>query len=448
VDVYYIEVEKGHDTFMVSKKITRTYYILEGGGYFTIDARKYEVSPGMLVEVPPGVEFSYSGNMKILAFSKPRWFAGGDAFTKWNPDVIQGCSCPPEDGRSWVRRLVRLEVFGKSPVNAYLRFSQRLWNKLPEAVTVLGPIRVYGESLHKLARIKGIRAQAFSTYFLRNRPQLELIQRLAERAVDHTLKVAVLGCSTGAEAYSVAWRIRSARPDLNLALHAVDISKQAVEVAKLGQYSVLDSQLTDTKISERMTPTEVEELFDREGDLLTIKPCIKKGITWGVGDVVDSKLVEEIGPYDIVIANNFLCHMNDAVAERSLRNIAGLVAPNGYLVVTGVNLDVRTAVAKDLGWVPLQELLEEIHNGDLCMRSCWPCHYGGLEPLNKRKHDWRLRYAGAFQVPSFREVTKNFGEATAVGNGTHCDAVEFEVAMPHSVADPGGRESASFSRGR
>ena len=35
LDVYYIEVEKGHDVFMISKKITRTYYVLSGSGYFT-----------------------------------------------------------------------------------------------------------------------------------------------------------------------------------------------------------------------------------------------------------------------------------------------------------------------------------------------------------------------------------------------------------------------------
>jgi hypothetical protein len=36
VEIYYVEVEKGHDTFMTSKKITRIYYILSGSGYFTI----------------------------------------------------------------------------------------------------------------------------------------------------------------------------------------------------------------------------------------------------------------------------------------------------------------------------------------------------------------------------------------------------------------------------
>ena len=62
---------------------------------------------------------------------------------------------------------------------------------------------------------------------------LELIRRLVERSTKtDTLRVAVLGCSTGAETYSVAWRIRSARPDLKFILHAVDISQQAVKIVK------------------------------------------------------------------------------------------------------------------------------------------------------------------------------------------------------------------------
>ena len=39
LEIYYIEVETGHDTFMISKKITRTYYVLSGSGYFTIADR-------------------------------------------------------------------------------------------------------------------------------------------------------------------------------------------------------------------------------------------------------------------------------------------------------------------------------------------------------------------------------------------------------------------------
>jgi chemotaxis methyl-accepting protein methylase/mannose-6-phosphate isomerase-like protein (cupin superfamily) len=398
-EIYYIEVERGHDTFMISNKITRTYYILSGSGYFTIADRRYDVSPGMVVEVPPKVEYSYSGKMKLIALSKPRWFSGNDTHTKWNPDVVQGDFRSASDGGSWLTRLVRLRIFGKSPINAYLRFNRRLWNNLPPSFTALGPVRSYGNFLQKLVQIQSVRGQLCHTFFLRNRPALELIRRLAERRPKaDTLRVAVLGCSAGAEAYSVAWRIRSARPDLKLILRAVDISQRAVEVARGGVYSPAASQITGTNLFDDMSEAEIGELFDRDGEVMTVKSWIREGIEWRVGDVGGSEIFDALGPQDLVVANNFLCHMDAVAAEACLRNIAHLVSPHGYLFVSGIDLEIRTRVAADLGWHPVQELLEEIHDGDPRMRTNWPWNYSALEPLNKRRHDWRRRYAAAFQV--------------------------------------------------
>ena len=61
---------------------------------------------------------------------------------------------------------------------------------------------------------------------------------------------------------------------------------------------------------------------------------------------------------------------------------------------------IWSKVASDSGWKPLEELLVEIHEGDPCMTALWPCHYGGVEPLNKRSRDWRTRYAAVFQLAS------------------------------------------------
>jgi SAM-dependent methyltransferase len=402
LDVYYIESEKGHDTFIFSRKITRTYYVLSGSGYFTIDGRRYDVSPGILVEVPPKVEYSYSGKMTLIGFARPRWFNGNDTHTKWNPDVTcrQDSSCLP--GReSLLTRLVRFTIAGKSPVGAFQRVNRRVWCCLPPSITCLGPVRSYGDFVHALARIRSARAQAFSTSFLRNRPELELIRRLLQKkSSGESLRVAVLGCSMGPEAYSIAWRIRSARPDLKLILGAVDISPGAVEFAKRGVYSLTNSEPTNSAIFERMTAEEKEEFFDINGQSASVKPWIKEGIQWRVGDVGEPDVVDALGPQDMVVANNFLCHMVPSEAERCLRNIARLVSPYGYLFASGIDLDVRTKVARDLGWRPVQELLEEVHDGDPCLRTHWPWHYGGLEPLNKRRRDWRIRYAAAFQVVS------------------------------------------------
>jgi chemotaxis methyl-accepting protein methylase len=413
LDIYYVEVEKGHDVFMVSKKITRTYYILSGSGYFTIDNQQYPVSAGVLVEVPSRVEYCYSGRMTLLAISIPRWSSGNDTFTKWNPDVLGFDSPCALDAPSWWTRIVRARVFGKSPVSAYLRVNQWLWSKLPASMLNFGPISSYGQALHRLACIHCRRQQAFSTFFLRNRPELESIRRLVEgKAIGDTLTVTVLGCSTGAEAYSIAWRILSARPDLRLLFNAMDISRQAVEFAKHGVYSLTQSELSSTAIFERMTPAEMLEFFDKEGDAMVVKPRLREGIHWRVGDAGDADILDLLGLQDLVVASNFLCHMDNSEAERCLRNIARLVRPDGYLFVSGIETDVRTHVASDLGWRPLEDLLGETHEGEPFMRSLWPCHYAGLEPLNKRRADWKIRYATGFQVPSRPDGLENPGGRT------------------------------------
>jgi SAM-dependent methyltransferase len=413
LEIYYIEVVKGHDTFMISRKISRFYYILSGSGYFTIADRRYDVIQGMLVEVPTKVEYSYSGQMTLLAFCTPRWFSGNETFTKWNSDVVdEDIPCPANSGSRLIQ-LAKLKVFGKSPVGIYLRLNQKLWDILPALLTELNPMRRYGKYLHALACIQSVRGQAFSTYFLRNRPMLELMGVLLTRTTANTLRVAVLGCSTGAEVYSIAWRIKSARPDVKLILNAVDISERAVEVGKRGVYSLVSPGIANSAICERMTLAELDQFFDRDRDSLTVRSWIKEGIRWSVGDVRQSTTLDALGLQDMVVANNFLCHMDNSEAEKCIRNIARLVNPPGYLFVSGINLDLRTRIANELGWNPLQESLEEIHEGDPCMRSIWPCHYAGLEPLDKSRPDWRLRYASAFHLKPSGERAQCLGDQDA-----------------------------------
>ena len=87
VEIYFVDVKQGHDTYILSKKCTHIYYVIEGEGVFDIDGSKYEVKTGMLVEVPPNVEYTYSGEMKLLLIMNPAWFKGNEEITKKNPSV-------------------------------------------------------------------------------------------------------------------------------------------------------------------------------------------------------------------------------------------------------------------------------------------------------------------------------------------------------------------------
>jgi chemotaxis methyl-accepting protein methylase len=310
-------------------------------------------------------------------------------------------------------------------LHLYLRLNRLIWNHLPISIKKLPIGMAYGRQLHWVVSRLSKRNQSHATFFMRNRPEMELMCRVVDqksRGADVT--ISVLGCSKGAEVYSILWNIRRSRPDLRVTLQAVDVSAEIVDFAREGAYSLKgpdsfkaldDSRMTaDEKlfrltyrdqgfnecesIFERLDQSDMDAMFDRSGDRATVKPWLREGIAWRVGDASDRGLIRELGAQDVVVANRFLCHMPPAAAENCLRNLSNLVRRGGYIFVSGVDLDVRTRVAKELHWEPVSDLIREIHEGDFSLTPGWPLNWWGLEPFRQERADWKIRYASVFRV--------------------------------------------------
>jgi chemotaxis methyl-accepting protein methylase len=306
--------------------------------------------------------------------------------------------------RSYTATAPKFTVFGKSPIGVFFRLNEMFWKCLPAGATRLGPVRAYGNGLHAIARMRLNRTVYFGTFFLRNRPQLALALRVAEQIGSESgLKIAILGCSIGAEVYSILWTIRSQRPALRIVATASDISKEALEFAHKGVYPSEGCKFTNENILARVTKQERLELFHDEAAGMKIKDWLKEGIIWRLADAADPDLVHALGQQDMVFANNLLCHMVPKHAERCLRNVVKLVRRGGYLFVSGVDLDVRAKVARELKLEPVTDLMEDIHNGDPALTKDWPLRYWGLEPFDKRRPDRTFRYSSTFRV-SERDV--------------------------------------------
>lgn len=123
--------------------------------------------------------------------------------------------------------------------------------------------------------------------------------------------------------------------------HSADVSTSSVEFAKRGIYSLNSSPFIGSAVFERMTAAEMEEFFDKDSEMLAVKSWIREGIQWHVGDPHHSETIDLFGPQDL---------------------------------------------------------------GDLSLRTLWPWHYSGLEPLNKRRGDWKMRYAAGFQLASTEKL--------------------------------------------
>ena len=289
-------------------------------------------------------------------------------------------------------------VTGGTLEKTLLKANRRIWKRLPIRIRDLRGVQAYGRWLHVLTCRNAKREMFLGTLFLRNRPALELMRSLTVQARGSTMRMAVLGCSVGVEVYSILWTLRRDRPDLKIAVDAVDISPEVLAIAEEGVYGPETSETVHASIFQCLTEAERREMFDWEGEQARVKPWLREGVAWRLGDASDPRLVEELGTADFVVANNFLCHMDASGAERCLRNLAGLVKPDSYLFVSGVDLNVRTKVALDLGWEPVVELLAEIHDGDPLVRADWPSEWWGLEPLDRKRPNWQTRYAAVFRV--------------------------------------------------
>lgn len=292
-----------------------------------------------------------------------------------------------------VPRLARSKFLRSKIATPFFEANQRLWPLLPEPLVKSAPLRAYGGFLHYLACLRQERKQSDWTCFLRNRAEIDYIAALGRAAPDgQRFSVAVLGCSTGAEAYSAAYALRDSIGRFTIKIAASDVSPANISSAIAGAFP------RGGRETETLSPEEIDALFVQgENGSLSVRPRWRAPIEWSVVDALSPTLAESVGQHDLVLANKFLCHMPPQTAERCLRNIVRTVKDGGVLLVSGVDLDVRGKVARELSLIPDVAAIPALHNGDVTVRKNWPFDYWGLEPIDRGRSDWTFRYGVAFR---------------------------------------------------
>jgi chemotaxis methyl-accepting protein methylase len=274
---------------------------------------------------------------------------------------------------------------------------ENLWHRFPQDSRRRLPLRKVEKLIYNFSARISNRQQSNSTWFLRNTPLLyTLCELISSRAQPQPLKLCSVGCSTGAELYSLLWLLRRAQPQLNLLPVGVDQSPSVVERARLGKYQREGPELKD------LDDELLRDMFDPAGSDWQIKNWVAQGVQWIVGDATRAELLAQIGAQDVVLANNFLIHMQKPQAEACLTNLLDLLKPGGLLVCRGTDLDIRQKIVKKFGLIPVLTRIEEIHGADpeRDAPTGWPWRYWSLEPLDKNRKDWRERYATILRVPA------------------------------------------------
>src|SRR5258708_10956033 len=144
------------------------------------------------------------------------------------------------------------------------------WDMLPNWVLPTSLFLKCGKLIHN-AHIKWAgRHQTGGTRFLRNVPLLDLLHDLVSKVPDGAKqwRVIVIGCSTGAEPYSLLWYLRLARPNFQISAICADVIDGFVAKASSGAYSPGDEELL------WLSNPVFESFFHHVVGPLTLQNCI------------------------------------------------------------------------------------------------------------------------------------------------------------------------------
>jgi chemotaxis protein methyltransferase CheR len=189
------------------------------------------------------------------------------------------------------------------------------------------------------------------TSFFRNRPQLDLFQKVVLEEVLHrkqerrdwTLRIWSAGCSTGQEPYTVAMMVADALayyylrnplpfempspkplipPPWKVEILASDISYSVLRAAQEGTYS--DNQMDQVDYVYRL------RYFDKVGERYAIKKSVREMVQFDFHNLKAEFLPQR---NDIIFCRNVMIYFDEAEQKRLISKFYRCLNPEGYLFV-------------------------------------------------------------------------------------------------------------------
>jgi chemotaxis protein methyltransferase CheR len=154
-----------------------------------------------------------------------------------------------------------------------------------------------------------------------------LPELVRSRAARKTISIWSAACSSGQEPYSIAMTILESgayRSDWRFRIVANDFSNAVIEKAKRGVYSAFEVQrgLSEERLARH---------FVREDNAWSVGPALREMVEFRVHNLLDDPSM--LGAFDIVFCRNALIYFDAPTKARVLNAIAGLLAPDGALML-------------------------------------------------------------------------------------------------------------------
>jgi two-component system CheB/CheR fusion protein len=168
------------------------------------------------------------------------------------------------------------------------------------------------------------------TQFFRDPEEFELLERevipklFEGRRPDERIRVWVLGCATGEEAYSLAILLREHMSQLDLSpevqIFATDIDARALAVARSGRYA--------ESIAKHMSAERLARWFIKEGATYSVSKVLREMCIFSPHNLVRDAPFSRI---DLISCRNLLIYLNSELQDRVIPIFHFSLRPGGHL---------------------------------------------------------------------------------------------------------------------
>jgi two-component system, chemotaxis family, CheB/CheR fusion protein len=149
----------------------------------------------------------------------------------------------------------------------------------------------------------------------------------SQKKSQDVIKIWVVACSTGEEAYTVAMLMYEymdsiRNHDFNIKIFATDIDKDALQVASLGCYN--EAAVKD------VSPERLHKFFVREGANFRINPSLRKMVVFAYHDISKDPPFSKL---DLITCRNMLIYMNLKLQRHVLKTFLFALNPGACLML-------------------------------------------------------------------------------------------------------------------
>ncbi len=263
-----------------------------------------------------------------------RLLALGDSPGRWRSDPanveVRGQADDSQalaDIMDVLRMRTRHDFSHYKPATLLRRIGRRLHlNGLPDLAAYRDHLREHAEETAPLLQDLLISV----TSFFRDRAAMQSLERnvlpslLKGRSADEPVRVWVVGCATGEEAWSIAIMLSEQLAALSdppgWQVFATDIDDRAIAVARNGLYS--------GAIAQDVGPERLQAFFTREDGSFRVKESLRDSVLFASHNVLNDAPFARL---DLILCRNLLIYLERDVQAEIIERLRRSLKPGGHL---------------------------------------------------------------------------------------------------------------------